>query len=197
MENRPKSRKRNYSGKSVSVFSSSTSNSGSNIIRGGSGLSLIGIVLFVIYSLVFKQPTTNTQSIINTLPVSSAEYNIVNDKEVNYSVDDLSREKYTILNGDGSDKVTIMIYMVGSDLESRYGMATKDLNEILYYIDAKSTTTKKGQSDKTEIFWRNSEWNFIETKNPNNYLIARVFNCNSDNYEIVYLEIKKKDLFTI
>lgn len=132
MENRPKSRKRNYSGKSVSVFSSSTSNSGSNIIRGGSGLSLIGIVLFVIYSLVFKQPTTNTQSIINTLPVSSAEYNIVNDKEVNYSVDDLSREKYTILNGDGSDKVTIMIYMVGSDLESRYGMATKDLNEILY-----------------------------------------------------------------
>ncbi|MFK1865548.1 protein NO VEIN domain-containing protein [Bacteroides fragilis] len=81
--------------------------------------------------------------------------------------------------------------------EYDFEIFTEDLNEILYYIDAKSTTTKKGQSDKTEIFWRNSEWNFIETKNPNNYLIARVFNCNSDNYEIVYLEIKKKDLFTI
>lgn len=81
--------------------------------------------------------------------------------------------------------------------EYDFEILTEDLNEILYYIDAKSTTTRKGQSDKTEIFWRNSEWNFIETKNPNNYLIARVFNCNSDNSEIVYLKVKKKDLFTI
>lgn len=82
-------------------------------------------------------------------------------------------------------------------LEYDFEILTEDLNEILYYIDAKSTTTRKGQSDKTEIFWRNSEWNFIETKNPNNYLIARVFNCNSNNSEIVYLKVKKEDLFTI
>lgn len=80
--------------------------------------------------------------------------------------------------------------------EYDFEILTEDLTEILYYVDAKSTITRKGQSDKTEIFWRNSEWNFIETKNPNNYLIARVFNCNSDNFEIVYLKVEKKDLFT-
>lgn len=81
--------------------------------------------------------------------------------------------------------------------EYDFEILTEDLNEILYYLDAKSTTTRKGQSDKTEIFWRNSEWNFIETKNPNNYLIARVFNCNSDNPEIVYLKIKKENMFPV
>lgn len=81
--------------------------------------------------------------------------------------------------------------------EYDFEILTDDLNEVLYYVDAKSTTTRKGQSDKTEIFWRNSEWNFIETKNPNNYLIARVFNCNSDNFEIVYLKIKKKEMLPV
>lgn len=41
------------------------------------------------------------------------------------------RPKYTALRGNGKDTVTIMVYMCGTDLESRYGMATKDLNEML------------------------------------------------------------------
>lgn len=46
----------------------------------------------------------------------------------NVSVD--SREKYTTIKGNGQDTVTIMVYMCGTDLESRSGMATSDLMEM-------------------------------------------------------------------
>ena len=42
------------------------------------------------------------------------------------------REQFTQKIGGGRDKVTIMVYMIGSDLESQNGMATSDLNEMLY-----------------------------------------------------------------
>ena len=54
------------------------------------------------------------------------------DKDVDTSVSSYAREKYTQKKGGGRDKVTIMIYMIGSDLESQNGMATADLNEMLY-----------------------------------------------------------------
>ena len=42
-----------------------------------------------------------------------------------------SREKYTKIRGNGKDITTIMVYMCGTDLESRSGMATSDLQEML------------------------------------------------------------------
>ncbi len=42
-----------------------------------------------------------------------------------------AREKYTRLLGDGKDTVTLMVYMCGTDLESRSGMGTADLQEML------------------------------------------------------------------
>ncbi len=47
------------------------------------------------------------------------------------SVADSAREKYTVIKGDGKDTVTLMIYMCGTDLESRGAMASKDLQEML------------------------------------------------------------------
>ncbi|MBO4387267.1 MAG: hypothetical protein J5817_09700, partial [Treponema sp.] len=41
-----------------------------------------------------------------------------------------SREKYTKIAGNGSDSVTIMVFMCGTDLESRNGMASNDLAEM-------------------------------------------------------------------
>ncbi len=41
-----------------------------------------------------------------------------------------SREKFTKLRGKGKDTVTIMVYMCGTDLEAKGGMATKDLLEM-------------------------------------------------------------------
>ncbi len=41
-----------------------------------------------------------------------------------------SREKYTKILGGGRDQVTIMVYLCGTDLESKSGMATRDLIEM-------------------------------------------------------------------
>jgi len=41
-----------------------------------------------------------------------------------------SRSRFTALKGNGKDTVTVMIYMCGTDLESKGGMATKDLQEM-------------------------------------------------------------------
>lgn len=41
-----------------------------------------------------------------------------------------SRAKRTIIKGNGEDTVTLMVYMCGTDLESKYGMATNDLREM-------------------------------------------------------------------
>ena len=42
-----------------------------------------------------------------------------------------AREKYAKLLGNGRDTATIMVYMCGTDLESRSGMGTSDLQEML------------------------------------------------------------------
>ncbi len=41
-----------------------------------------------------------------------------------------SREKYTSIAGDGKDTVTLMVYLCGTDLESKNAMATADLSEM-------------------------------------------------------------------
>ena len=50
--------------------------------------------------------------------------------EVNTSVASGSREKFTKIKGGGEDTVTIMVYLCGTDLESRSGMGTSDLQEM-------------------------------------------------------------------
>ncbi len=77
---------------------------------------------------------------------------------------------------------------IGTD-EYDFEILDNKKEKIILYVDAKSTTSKKYQTDKTEIYWRNSEWKFIEDVANSNYLIARVFNVNSDNPEIVYLKV--------
>ena len=53
-----------------------------------------------------------------------------NTQKLNSDVSPLAREKRTQILGNGQDTVTIMIYDCGTDLESRSGMATNDINEI-------------------------------------------------------------------
>ena len=77
-----------------------------------------------------------------------------NTEAVDTTVAKGSRAKRTVIRGDGNDQVTIMIYMCGTDLESRSSMATKDLVEM----------TKARLSDKVRIIvytggctrWNNS-----------------------------------------
>ncbi|MBR2121522.1 MAG: peptidase C11 [Lachnospiraceae bacterium] len=53
-----------------------------------------------------------------------------NTGNLNRSVAPEAREKFTKILGNGKDKVTIMVYMCGTDLESKNGMATADLKEM-------------------------------------------------------------------
>ena len=63
---------------------------------------------------------------------ASAKGADTNYTQVNGEVASGARRKYTKLRGKGKDKVTLMVYMIGSDLESQSGMGTADLNEMVY-----------------------------------------------------------------
>ena len=52
------------------------------------------------------------------------------DTAVDTSVATGSREKRTVIKGNGEDVVTLMVYMCGTDLESKYGMASSDMEEM-------------------------------------------------------------------
>jgi len=63
--------------------------------------------------------------------VSSGWRGQANTGRLNTQVDPAARPKRTQLRGGGQDAVTIMVYMCGTDLESRSGMGTADLQEML------------------------------------------------------------------
>jgi len=63
--------------------------------------------------------------------VFSGWQSAANTGRLDSSVAPGAREKYTKLLGGGEDTATIMVYMCGTDLESRSGMGTADLQEML------------------------------------------------------------------
>ena len=70
------------------------------------------------------------------------------------TVSNLAREKRTKIRGGGQDVYTIMVYMCGTDLESNYGMATSDINEMLHadLSDKVNIIVETGGADK----WQNT-----------------------------------------
>lgn len=70
------------------------------------------------------------------------------------TVSNLAREKRTQIRGGGQDVYTIMVYMCGTDLESNYGMATSDINEMLHadLSDKVNIIVETGGADK----WQNT-----------------------------------------
>ena len=63
--------------------------------------------------------------------VSSGWQSEANTGRLDTTVAGGSRDKYTQSLGSGKDTATIMVYMCGTDLESRNGMGTADLQEML------------------------------------------------------------------
>ncbi len=63
--------------------------------------------------------------------VSSGWQGPANTGRLDAAVAANAREKYTRILGGGRDTATIMVYMCGTDLESRSGMGTADLQEML------------------------------------------------------------------
>jgi hypothetical protein len=110
---------------------------GSNMAGGGIPISggclkyiiiliLIAAGIFFIYNMFNKggPPTIGDQT-------DDAVFYDKGAYPVNTSVSELARDKRTVLQGNGNDTATIMVYMCGTDLESRSGMATSDLQEML------------------------------------------------------------------
>ncbi len=56
--------------------------------------------------------------------------NANNASSLNTSVASGTRDRYTALTGGGADTVTLMMYMCGTDLEAKHGMASADLKEM-------------------------------------------------------------------
>ena len=63
--------------------------------------------------------------------VSSGWNNGANTGKLDTTVVAGARDKYTKILGNGDDKATIMVYLCGTDLESRSKMATSDLQEMI------------------------------------------------------------------
>ncbi len=140
-----------YSGRPV-TSSNSGSGSGGTRASGGSG-KIIGIIIAVVVLLagggglsgllgnlggsgVNPTDLTSLSSLLgnfNSSNVSTGWDDLTaanNGSDLNTTVAKGAREKYTEIIGNGADTVTVMLYLCGTDLESKNGMASKDLTEI-------------------------------------------------------------------
>ncbi len=70
-------------------------------------------------------------SMLNSGSVSDGWELTANTGRLNTDVASAARDKRTEIIGNGKDEVTIMVYMCGTDLESKYGMGTSDLQEMM------------------------------------------------------------------
>ena len=105
---------------------------------GGGGLALIIMIIAMLLKGGGGTPSTTSTggggnsgsapSGFSSLNSSSGSF--TGDTEVDTAVASGSREKRTVIKGNNEDTVTVMIYMCGTDLESKYGMASSDMEEI-------------------------------------------------------------------
>ncbi len=96
-----------------------TSSSTSGVGSGASGgLSSFGDVTSLFGGFSGASTTSGWQNGLN------------NTGKLNKEVSSSARDKYTSIIGNGQDTWTIMVYMCGTDLESRSGMASSDLGEM-------------------------------------------------------------------
>lgn len=97
--------------------------------NGNSALNTMVTVMQLFGGLDYTTTTTEYSS-----PASSSGYNnfgfTTSSSKLDTSVAPGSRAKRTNIIGNGRDDVTIMVYMCGTDLESKNGMASSDIKEM-------------------------------------------------------------------
>ena len=115
---------------------SGTSAAGSSSNQTGGGSSGSSGVASYINSLFGGDPSTYSSSTgtVGEVTAETAGESLTGEDGENNAVNAAaatgSRQKRTKILGSGRDTVTIMVYMCGTDLESRSGMATADLQEM-------------------------------------------------------------------
>ncbi len=136
-------------GSSMSGGSFESNGSGRRVTRAGGGKSpLLIIIILAVVLLGGGGSLTNLlplllgggsigvdQSVggglLNSGTTSSGWELDANTGKLDKTVATEARDKRTQIKGKGKDEVTIMVYMCGTDLESRSGMGTSDLQEML------------------------------------------------------------------
>ncbi len=106
---------------------------GSNVKRaavgGGGGLSVILIIIALIFG-GNSGGSSNGGQAPSGFNSNNSSYVATSDTKVDTTVAEGSRKKRTRIKGGGEDVVTVMVYMCGTDLESKHGMASSDLSEM-------------------------------------------------------------------
>lgn len=110
------------------------SSSGRGIKRaaagGGSGLLVIIAIVIMLFFNKGRNPADSDYGYSGGYNDSYNSGYSASGGSVDTSVANGSRDKYTKLLGNNSDAVTIMIYVCGTDLESKHSMASADMEEI-------------------------------------------------------------------
>lgn len=103
------------------------SNLGISGLLGGTGMGS--------YDTLASANTQNSTQGTVTQPQTTGTYNTWsgngNTGNLNETADSSARPKRTVIRGNGQDVITIMVYLCGTDLESKYKMGTSDLQEML------------------------------------------------------------------
>ena len=154
--NRPRSREKNYQaggsgaqrrgsglGSGPVGHSGGGSSSGGGINRAaaaGGGGSLLLAIIVILFNVLGGGTSGGETSVgspndYGTAPSGYNDtdlggYTSTNTAQADTTVAAGSREKRTEIKGGGQDKITMMVYMCGTDLESKYGMASSDLSEM-------------------------------------------------------------------
>ena len=89
------------------------------------------VIVYVAINSLIKIFSGIKNTVNNFVSNHTVTYDTDTDSEINEVTIDGVRDKYTTIKGNGQDEVTVMVYMIGTDLESNYGMATKDVYEML------------------------------------------------------------------
>ena len=128
-----------------SDYYSGGTSSGSGSSSGGSSLDSLFEALYGGYSgsSEASSETASEITVDDSYTQSSAYSNAFNDNytfnsssltnnngELNTAVSGDARAKFTKLKGNSRDTATILVYMCGTDLESKYGMGTSDIKEM-------------------------------------------------------------------
>jgi hypothetical protein len=148
-------------------------------------LIILGYMGYNLYNNMFGE-NSDSPANTNNFQSSATNYSNTYDKgeyPVVASVSNQARAKRTVLKGNSEDKATIMVYMCGTDLESKSSMATYDLQEML----------KANISDKVNIIvetggttkWQN---NFVNSKTNQR------FKATSDGFKLIEKDLGKKSM---
>ncbi len=155
---------------------------------GGTSKLIIIIVIIAIYFIYNKFSGTNTDltdsdglepsgfqtSQQSALPAgvsqssdTGSSYKENGAYPVSTSVSKLARDKRTVLKSNGSGTATVMVYLCGTDLEANGGMATSDLQEMLYaeISDKVNIIVETGGTSK----WQN---NVISSRTNQRYRVT-------------------------